>query len=189
MDKYIGFDIDCKKTVVCVYQKNGCSKYDTIGPDVESMKKFLLSQKKNFSGKVHLVFEVSGQAGFLYDSLVDSVDSLTVANPSKMTWIFRTTKKNDRIDAYKMAKLLYMDEMPAVHMPSKEVRQWRETILHRKKRLLSLCRLKIVFGPLLKARDITSHCIKAAGGRKVICCGCVRFASGIWVSLIYGICT
>ena len=107
--------------------------YNTIGPDVESMKKFLLKQKKEFSGKTHLVFEVSGQSGFLYDSLIDSVDSLTVANPSKMTWIFRTSKKNDRIDAYKMAKLLYMDEIPAVYMPNKEVRQWRQSILHRQK--------------------------------------------------------
>ena len=142
MDKYIGFDIDCKKTVVCVYQKNGSSKYDTIGPDIESMKKFLQTEKRDCSGNVHLVYEVSGQAGFLYDSLVDSVDSLTVANPSKMTWIFRTSKKNDRIDAYKMAKLLYMDEMPAVYMPSKEVRQWRETILHRKKTVTKLVKVK-----------------------------------------------
>jgi len=59
-----------------------------------------------------------------------------------MTWIFRTSKKNDRIDAYKMAKLLYMDEMPAVYMPSKEVRQWRETILHRKKTVTKLVKVK-----------------------------------------------
>ena len=56
MDKYIGFDIDDKKTV-------------------------------------DLTFEVSGQAGWLYDELVDLVDSLTVSNPSKMTWIYRTAKK------------------------------------------------------------------------------------------------
>jgi transposase len=133
MDKYIGFDIDCKKTVVCVVQKDEKELYATIGPDVGSMKKFLLGQKKKFPGKVNLVFEVSGQSGFLYDSLLDSVDSLTVANPSKMTWIFRTTKKNDRIDAYKMAVLLSIGQVPAVYMPGKEVRQWRETILHRKK--------------------------------------------------------
>jgi transposase len=50
-----------------------------------------------------------------------------------MTWIYRTAKKNDRIDARKMAVLLSIGEIPEVHMPLKEVRQWRETILHRKK--------------------------------------------------------
>ena len=132
MDKYIGFDIDCKKTVACVVQKNKKDKYATISSDIESMRKFLIQQKSDHS-KTHLVFEISGQAGFIYDSLLDSVDSLTVANPHKMTWIFRTTKKNDRIDAYKMAVLLSIDQVPSVYMPSKEVRQWRETILHRKK--------------------------------------------------------
>ncbi len=35
MDKYIGFDIDCKKTVVCVVQKDKKDLYATIGPDIE----------------------------------------------------------------------------------------------------------------------------------------------------------
>jgi transposase len=132
MSKYIGFDIDCKKTVACVVQKGKKDKYATIGPDIESMRKFLADQKNDHS-KTNLVFEISGQAGFIYDALEGSCDTITVANPSKMTWIFRTSKKNDRIDARKMAVLLSIGEVPAVHMPNKEVRQWRETILHRRK--------------------------------------------------------
>jgi transposase len=76
---------------------------------------------------------VSGQAGFLYDALKEAVDSLHVANPYQMTWIYRTPKKNDRIDARKMAVLLSIGELPEVYMPSREVRQWRQTILHRQK--------------------------------------------------------
>ncbi len=64
MDKYIGFDIDCKKTVVCVVQKNEKELYATIGPDVGSMKKFLLGQKKKFSGKVNLVLRLAVRLGF-----------------------------------------------------------------------------------------------------------------------------
>ncbi len=59
-----------------------------------------------------------------------------------MTWIFRTAKKNDRIDARKMAVLLSINEVPSVYMPSKEVRQWRETILHRKKIVDKVVRAK-----------------------------------------------
>ena len=89
MDKYIGFDIDSNKTSVCIVQKNRSDKYVTIGPDAESMKRFLANEKKD-GCRVHLVFEISGQAGFLYDSLIGCVDSITVANPDKMTWIYRT---------------------------------------------------------------------------------------------------
>jgi len=39
MDKYIGFDIDGKKTVVCVVQKDKTGRYTTfktdIGPDFQ----------------------------------------------------------------------------------------------------------------------------------------------------------
>ena len=132
MDKYIGFDMDCKKTVACVVEAGRRDIYATIGPDIVSMREFLVQQRQG-SGKLHLTFEVSGQAGFIYDSLVDCVDTITVNNPTKMTWIYRTSKKNDRLDARKMAVLLSIGEIPKVYMPGREVRQWRETILHRKK--------------------------------------------------------
>ena len=141
MDKYIGFDMDCKKTVACVVQKGEKDCYATIGADIESMRKFL-QQQKHDPGKINLVFEISGQAGFIYDSLAGYADTITVANPSKMTWIYRTAKKNDRIDARKMAVLLSIGEVPAVYMPSKEVRQWRETILHRKKIVCKIVQVK-----------------------------------------------
>ena len=141
MDKYIGFDIDCKKTVACVVQKGKNDMYATIGSDIESMKKYL-GRQKHGSGKVHLTFEISGQAGFIYDSLIDSADTIIVSNPTKMTWIYRTIKKNDRIDARKMAILLSIGEVPSVYMPNKEVRQWRETILHRKKTVSKVVQVK-----------------------------------------------
>ncbi len=36
--------------------------------------------------------------------------------------IFRSKKKNDRVDAEKLAKLIYLGEVPTVHVPSPEVR-------------------------------------------------------------------
>jgi transposase len=157
MDKYIGFDIDCKKTVACVVQGGKKDIYATIGPDIGSMKNFLARQKQDHS-KVHLTFEIGGQAGFIYDSLIDNVDTITVANPSKMTWIYRTTKKNDRIDARKMAVLLSIGEVPAVYMPSKEVRQWRETILHRKK----------IVGKRVQVKNRIRATLKSQGHNKLL---------------------
>jgi transposase len=132
MDKYIGLDMDCKKTVGYALVPGGKESSATFGPDVESIRRYL-RQERSGGYRVHAAFEISGQAGFLYDALIEEVDSLHVANPSKMTWIYRTAKKNDRIDARKMAVLLSIGELPQVHMPSKEVRQWRQTILHRQK--------------------------------------------------------
>ena len=98
MDKYIGFDIDTIKTVVCVIEKGKKDKFYTIGSDVDSMVMFLQKQQQP-GKKLHLTFEISGQAGYWYDTLIEHVDTITVSNPSKMTWIYRTAKKNDRLDA------------------------------------------------------------------------------------------
>lgn len=153
MDKYIGFDIDSNKTSVCIVQKNKADRYATIGPDAGSMRRFLVNEKKDGS-RVHLTFEISGQAGFLYDELIGCVDSIKVANPDKMTWIYRTAKKNDRIDARKMAVLLSIGEIPAVHMPGKEVRQWRMIICHRKKLLATSVAAKNRIRALLKSQGM-----------------------------------
>lgn len=152
-DKYIGFDISSKEVSVCVMQKSELERYATIGPDVESMRKFLVNEKKDGS-RVNVVFEISGQAGFLYDSLIGCVDRVTVANPEKMTWIFRTAKKNDRMDARKMAVLLSIGEIPAVYMPTKEVRQWRVFICHRKKLLDGQVSAKNRLRALFKSQGI-----------------------------------
>lgn len=132
MDKYIGLDMDCKKTVGYAIVPGQSESSATFGPDVESICRYF-RQERQGGYRIHAAFEISGQAGFLYDALLDEVDSLHVANPTKMTWIYRTAKKNDRIDARKMAVLLSIGELPEVYMPSKEVRQWRQTILHRQK--------------------------------------------------------
>lgn len=132
MDKYIGLDMDCKKTVGYAIVPGQSESSATFGPDVESIRRYFCQERKG-GYRLHAAFEISGQAGFLYDQLLDDVDSLHVANPTKMTWIYRTTKKNDRIDARKMAVLLSIGELPEIYMPSKEVRQWRQTILHRQK--------------------------------------------------------
>jgi transposase len=150
MSKYIGFDMDDKKTVACVVEKGKRDVYETIGSDLESMRRFLTKEKQD-GCCIELAFEISGQAGFLYDSLIDYVDQIKVVNPSKMTWIYKTSKKNDRIDARKMAVLLSNGELPAVHMPSREVRQWRQMILHRRKIINGRTQAKNRIRALLKS--------------------------------------
>ena len=154
MDKFIGFDIDGKKTIACVVQAGQRDRFATLGSDLEEMRKFLQEQRAP-GVKIHLTFEISGQAGFLYDGMIDSVDSITVSNPTKMTWIYRTAKKNDRIDARKQAVLLSIGEIPKVHMPSRKVRQWRGALLNRRNLIKRMIQLKNRIRALLKAQGIT----------------------------------
>lgn len=151
MDKYIGFDIDDKKTVACVIEKGKKERFQKIETDIKAMRNYLKQQKSDTS-KIHLTFEVSGQAGYLYDSLQDYADTITVSNPSQMTWIYRTSKKNDRIDARKQALLLSIDEIPKVHMPARRIRQWRNSIQHRRRLIGRVVQIKNRIRALLKSR-------------------------------------
>ena len=124
MDKFIGFDIDHKHTVACVVQAGQPDRYRKLPTDLAPLREWLKTERGP-GHRVHLTFEVSGLSGYLYDGLVDVVDRLEVNNPTKPTWIYRTAKKNDRIDARKQTVLLSMNELPRVHMPREAVREWR----------------------------------------------------------------
>jgi transposase len=190
MDKYIGFDIDSKKTIACVVQKGKKEMYSTIGADVKSMRKYLQQQKADGS-RAHLTFEISGQAGYIHDSLIDCVDTITVSNPSKMTWIYRTAKKNDRIDSRKQAVLLSIGEIPAVHMPSVEVRQWRNTILHRRNLVNKVTAVKNKIRAVLKSQGFTRAMHRGSlwnrsnrGWLKTLCEAKVS-STGLWCMNLY----
>jgi transposase len=166
MEKYIGMDIDSKKIICCVVQQGRKDRYRTISSKIPMMKAFLQQEKADGS-EVHLVFEISGSAGFIYDSLIDCADSITVANPSKMTWIYRTAKKNDCFDARKMAVLLSIGEIPSVHMPDREIRQWRQTILHRRKIVQNVTQVKNRIRALLKSEGFNQPYERGGWWKKV----------------------
>lgn len=164
MDKYIGFDIDDKKTVACVVQKGKKDKFATLQTSIERMRDFLKAQRQA-GEKLHLTFEISGQAGYRYDRLCDLVDEITVSNPSKMTWIYRTAKKNDRVDARKQAVPMYIGiaEVPKVHIPCKQVRQWRVAIQHRRKTVNKITAVKNRIRALLKANGFSKAAYRGSG--------------------------
>src|SRR5262249_15569964 len=58
---------------------------------------------------------------------------VTVVHPGRLRLIFRSKDKNDRKDAARLAKLLDLGEVPAVHVPSGEGRTWRELITRRRR--------------------------------------------------------
>ena len=154
MDKFIGFDMDHKHTVACITQKDQPDRFCKLNTKVDDLREWLRDQRGP-GERIHLTFEVSGLAGHLYDGLVEEVDHLEVSNPSQLTWIFRTTKKTDRIDARKQAMLLSMGALPRVHMPSKEIREWRSLIQHRRNLVRGRAQTKNRIRALLKSQGLS----------------------------------
>lgn len=121
---YVGLDIHIKQISICVLNENG--KLDRRA-QVRSIDEMI-----NFLEQLPDRFEVGYEASCGYDHYHDLLRPLAtrvvVAHPGQLRLIFRSKHKNDRHDAEKLAKLLFLGETPAVHVPSPDVRAWRELI-------------------------------------------------------------
>jgi transposase len=80
-------------------------------------------------------FEVGSEAscgsGHYHDTLSPIAARVTVTHPGQLRLIFRSKDQNERKDAERLAKLLDLGEAPAVHVPSADVRTWRELVTGR----------------------------------------------------------
>jgi transposase len=99
-------------------------------------------------------YEASCGYGFLYDLFREVADRVVVAHPGHLRLIFQCKRKNDRVDAEKLAKLLFLGEVPTVHVPSGEVRAWRQLIEYRSQLVAKRTRAKNSLRGLLRSLGI-----------------------------------
>lgn len=99
-------------------------------------------------------FEASTGYGRYYELLKTVAAGVTVAHPGLLRLIYQSKKKNDRADALKLARLLYVGEVPQVHVPSADVRAWRELITFRKRLIEKRTRAKNGLRCLLRTLGI-----------------------------------
>ena len=69
--------------------------------------------------------------GWIYDHLVLGDAMVKVAHPAMLKAIATGKKKNDRLDARKIADLLRCDYFPECHMASREIRDRRRVLRYR----------------------------------------------------------
>jgi transposase len=79
-----------------------------------------------------VAFEVCTQAQWVASIVRPLAVEVQVANASRIPWLFRDGRKNDRLDARKLATLLYLDQLPTVHLPTAQVSGWRALINYRR---------------------------------------------------------
>ena len=114
--------------------------------------------KRRLGGhRFRICFEASCDSGHLHDQLAPIAEQVVVAHPGKLRLIYRDKRKNDTVDAEKLAKLLYADMVPEVHVPTLDVRRWRRTIEHRTKLVQKRARTKTTIRAVLRGCGIEEH--------------------------------
>lgn len=128
----IGMDVHSKVTMVCVLNEHGqVVKEQVVRGPLGEVVLAVKELQKELGGAMRVCYEASCGCGWLYDRLVGMGMKVLVAHPGKVRMIFRSKRKNDRVDACKLAKLAYLDEVPLAHVPPAPVRQWRALIEYR----------------------------------------------------------
>jgi transposase len=129
---YIGMDVHQSSTTFCLFdpakEKTGRYRTVTRPTTVEAIEEVLAP----FERRCQVVFEVGTQAQWVARIVRPLAGEVQVANASRMPWLFREGRKNDKLDARKLATLLYLKQVPTVHLPSADISAWRALINHRR---------------------------------------------------------
>ncbi len=147
---FVGLDIHIRHISVCVLNETGQVVERARVRSIQEMMKLL----ERLNDKFQVCYEASCGYGHYYDLLRPVATRVTVAHPGHLRLIFRSKSKNDHNDAERLAKLLYLGEVPCVHVPSLDVRGWRELINCRGKVIAKRTRAKNAIRALLRSAGV-----------------------------------
>ena len=125
---YIGLDVHKKTISYCVKDAAGCvHREGKIG----STRRELDAWVRTLPQPRMIAMEATIFTGWIYDHLLPHADKVKVAHPLMLRAIAAAKRKNDRIDAAKIADCLRCDFLPECHMASTAIRDRRRTLRYR----------------------------------------------------------
>ena len=125
---YIGLDVHKRTISYCVKDSAGqVLQEGRIG----STRRELDAWIKTLPQPRMIAMEATIFTGWIYDHLLPHAEKVKVAHPLMLRAIAAAKKKNDRIDAAKIADCLRCDFLPECHMASTEIRDRRRTLRYR----------------------------------------------------------
>jgi transposase len=144
---YVGLDIHSKQIAICVLNETGQVVHRTQVRAIDQMMRIL----EGLTDRFEVCYEASCGYGYYHDLLRPLASRVLVAHPGQLRLIFRSKNKTDRKDAERLAKLLYLGEVPTVYVPSLDVRTWRELINCRSQVIAKRTRAKNTVRALLRS--------------------------------------
>src|SRR5215204_4041545 len=148
---YVGLDVHSKQSSLCILNAAGgtVNEIQLKGP-----RSAVVDRLRQLDQPFSICYEASCGYGHLYESLRPLAAHVAVAHPGKLRLIYKSKRKNDRVDAQKLAKLLLLDMVPRVHVPHVDVRAWRSLITFRQRVLQQLVRAKNQVRGVLRENDL-----------------------------------
>ena len=149
---YIGLDVHKKTISYCV--KDAAGKVYQEGK-IGSTRRELDSWIKTLPQPRTIAMEATIFTGWIYDHLLPHAEKVKVAHPLMLRAIAAAKRKNDKIDASKIADCLRCDFLPECHMASTEIRDRRRTLRYRGLLVKQMVQMKNRVSGLLLEKGVT----------------------------------
>src|SRR6266481_1566299 len=125
---YIGLDVREKTISYCVKDASGqVHREGKVGATRWELDDWMKTLPQPWT----VAMEATIFTGWIYDHLLPHAQQVKVAHPLMLRAIAAAKKKNDRIDAGKIADCLRCDFLPECHMASTAIRDRRRTLRYR----------------------------------------------------------
>src|SRR5437899_10097768 len=122
--KYIGMDVHKESISSAVMNASGKIVMECV---IETKASMSLQLVDGLVGDLHVTFEEGTWASWLYDLLKPHVTKLLVCDPRRNA-LLKEGNKSDRIDARKLAELLYLNKLQPVYHGEHGVRTLKELV-------------------------------------------------------------
>jgi transposase len=151
---YIGLDVHKKTISYCVKDVSG--QVHSEGT-IEATRTGLDCWMKGLPQPWTAAMEATIFTGWIYDHLLPHAQQVKVAHPVMLRAIAASKKKNDRIDASKIADCLRCDFLPECYMVSTEIRDRRRTLRYRHLLVRQMVQLKNRISGLLLETGVSHN--------------------------------
>ena len=151
---YIGLDVHKKTISYCVKDAGGQIHAEGT---VASTRTDLDCWMKTLPQPWTAAMEATIFTGWIYDHLRPHAAQVKVAHPLMLRAIAAAKKKNDRIDAGKIADCLRCDFLPECYMVSTEIRDRRRTLRYRHILVRQMVQLKNRISGLLLETGVSHN--------------------------------
>ena len=148
---YVGLDVHSRQSSLCILNAAGGVVNEVC---LKGPRAAVVDRLRQLDQPFDVCYEASCGYGHLYEQLRPLARHVAVAHPAKLRLIYKDKRKNDRVDAHKLAKMLLLDMVPRVHVPHVDVRAWRSLIILRQRVMTQVVRAKNQIRAVLRENDI-----------------------------------
>lgn len=124
MMRHIGVDLHRTNFVVCFLSADDTSRLETYPLTPDGITRF----KEQLRKSDEVAVEVTTNIYYFYDQIRGQVNRVVLVDTYRFSVIAKSKKKTDKADALALARFLKLGHLPAVSVPSEQIRQLRHLL-------------------------------------------------------------